>query len=235
MRIPLNKSTIGEEEKNAVRAVLDSDRFTMGDRCHAFEREFADYLGVGHAVMVNSGSSANLIALFVMADALLPADGELPPRIRPGSEVIVPALTWSTTIWPVLQAGARPVFVDCDPRTLQMQPQAIEAAITPATAAIVVVHVLGGAVDAAAVAAIARQHGLWLFEDTCESLGVEWDGRKVGSFGQLASFSFYFSHHITTIEGGMVVTHDARLADLLRALRAHGWVRDMRAGAEIAV
>jgi CDP-6-deoxy-D-xylo-4-hexulose-3-dehydrase len=98
----------------------------------------------------------------------------------------------------------------------------------------VVVHVLGGAVDAAAVARIAERRRLWLFEDTCESLGVGWDGRMVGSFGQLASFSFYFSHHITTIEGGMVVTDNAWLADLLRAMRAHGWVRDMAAGAEIA-
>jgi CDP-4-dehydro-6-deoxyglucose reductase, E1 len=234
MRIPLNKSTIGPEEKDAVKAVLDSDQLTMGARCLAFEREFAAFLGVEHAVMVNSGSSANLIALFAMADALLPAGDALPHRILPGSEVIVPALTWSTTIWPVLQVGAKPVFVDCDPTTLQMQPAAIEAAITPNTSAIVIVHVLGGAVDAAAVAEIARRNRIWMFEDTCESLGIDWDGRKVGSFGHLASFSFYFSHHITTIEGGMVATNDARLADLLRALRAHGWVRDMRAGAEIA-
>jgi len=97
--------------------------------------------------------------------------------------VIVPALTWSTTIWPVLQVGAKPVFVDCDPRTLQMQPEAIEAAITPNTSAIVVVHVLGGAVDASAAEAIARKRNLWLFEDTCEVARVDWDGRKVGSFG----------------------------------------------------
>ena len=234
MRVPLNKSTIAEEEKTAAKAVLDSDQLTMGARCRAFEEEFARYLGVAHAVMVNSGSSANLIALFTMADARVPAGDGLPPRIQPGSEVIVPALTWSTTIWPVLQVGAKPVFVDCDPRTLQMQPAAIAAAITPATSAIIVVHVLGGAVEASAVEAIARERNLWLFEDTCEALGVGWDGRKVGSFGQLASFSFYFSHHITTIEGGMVVTNDGRLADLLRAMRAHGWIRDMKAGREIA-
>ena len=234
MRIPLNKSTIGEEEKNAVRAVLESDRLTMGDRCRAFEQEFADFIGVEHAVMVNSGSSANLIALFTMADSLLPDTDTLPPRIPAGSEVIVPALTWSTTVWPVLQVGARPVFVDCDPRTLQMTPQAVEAAVTPDTSAIVIVHILGGAVDVAAMQAIARRRNLWLFEDTCEALGVDWNGRKVGSFGQLASFSFYFSHHITTIEGGMVTTGDGRLADLLRALRSHGWVRDMRARDEIA-
>jgi CDP-6-deoxy-D-xylo-4-hexulose-3-dehydrase len=234
MRIPLNTSTIGEAEKEAVKAVLESGQLTMGERCRAFEREFASYLGVEHAVMVNSGSSANLIALFAMASPLHPSDGTLPRRLAPGSEVIVPALTWSTTLWPVLQAGAKPVLVDCDPGTLQMTPAAIAAAVTSATSAIVVVHVLGGAVDAAAVASIARSKGLWLFEDTCESLGVAWDGRKVGTFGQLASFSFYFSHHITTIEGGMVVTNDARLADLLRSLRAHGWVRDMHACAEIA-
>ena len=234
MRIPLNKSTIGEPEKAAVKAVLESGRLTMGERCHAFEQAFARYLGVAHAVMVNSGSSANLLALFAMASPLLPSDGALPRRIKPGSEVIVPALTWSTTLWPVLQAGAKPVLVDCDPDTLQTTPQAIAAATTAATSGIVIVHVLGGAVDAGAVASFARERSLWLCEDSCEALGVDWNGRKVGSFGQLASFSFYFSHHITTIEGGMVVTNDARLADLLRALRAHGWVRDMQAGAKIA-
>jgi CDP-6-deoxy-D-xylo-4-hexulose-3-dehydrase len=234
MRIPLNKSTLGNEELDAAKAVLDSGWLTMGKRCRAFERAFADYLGVRHAVMVNSGSSANLVALFALANPLLPQNYTLPPRILPGSEVIVPALTWSTTIWPVLQAGAKPVFVDCDPATLQVEPKAIEAAITPRTAAIIIVHVLGGAVDAAEVAAIAQRRRLWLFEDTCESLGVSWSGRKVGTFGHLASFSFYFSHHITTIEGGMVVTDDGDLADLLRAMRAHGWSRDMEAHAEIA-
>jgi CDP-4-dehydro-6-deoxyglucose reductase, E1 len=234
MHIPLNKSTLGEEEKAQAKAVIDSDRLTMGERCRTFEQRFASYIGVEHAVMVNSGSSANLIALFAMADATAPSDGTLPARVLPGSEVIVPALTWSTTVWPVLQAGAKPVFVDCDPRTLQATPEAIEAAITPDTSAIVVVHVLGGAVNVGAIAEIARRHRLWLFEDTCESLDVAWDGKTVGGFGHLASFSFYFSHHITTIEGGMVVTNNHRLADLLRALRSHGWVRDMGGKAEIA-
>jgi len=234
MRVPLNKSTIGEDEKNAVKAVLDSDRLTMGEQCGAFEREFASHIGVEHAVMVNSGSSANLIALFAMADTFASSDAALRPRILRGSEVIVPALTWSTTIWPVPQVGAKPVLVDCDPRTLQVSPDTIEAAITPDTSAIIVVHVLGGADDAGAVEEIARRRKLRLFEDSCESLDVAWDGKTVGSFGHLASFSFYFSHHITTIEGGMLVTNNGRLADLLRAMRSHGWVRDMRARAEIA-
>jgi CDP-6-deoxy-D-xylo-4-hexulose-3-dehydrase len=234
IRIPLNKNMLGREEIEAAKAVLDSGNLTMGDCCRAFERAFADYLGVGHAVMVNSGSSANLLAMFALTNPLVPIGNGLPPRILPGSEIIVPALTWSTTIWPVVQIGAKPVFVDCDPRTLQMDPEAIEAAITSKTSAIVVVHVLGGAVNASEIRAIAERKNLWLFEDTCESLGVKWEGQHVGSFGQLGSFSFYFSHHITTIEGGMVVTHDARLAELLRVMRAHGWTRDMDNSTDVA-
>lgn len=225
IRIPLNSNTMMQEEIDAAKAVLDSGFVTMGDRCREFEAAFAKYLGVRNAVMVNSGSSANLLAAFTMANPLCPLGGRR--RIEPGCEVIVPALTWSTTVWPFVQAGAVPVFVDCDPHTLQMQPDAIEAAITPRTAAIAIVHVLGGAVDVPAVRKIADDNGLWLFEDTCESLGVLWEGKQVGSFGHLGSFSFYFAHHITTIEGGMVVTDDDSLADLMRAIRAHGWIRHM--------
>lgn len=234
IRIPLNKNMVGSEEIDAAKAVLDSGYLTMGERCRAFEQAFADYLGVRHAVMVNSGSSANLLAMFAMANPLVPTGEGRPSRILPGSEVIVPALTWSTTVWPVVQIGAKPVFVDCDSRTLQMDPKAIEAAISPRTSAIVVVHVLGGAVNVAETRAIADRNKLWLFEDTCESLGVTWDGKPVGTFGEFGSFSFYFSHHITTIEGGMVVTNDGKLAELLRTMRAHGWSRNMDNPAEVA-
>jgi CDP-6-deoxy-D-xylo-4-hexulose-3-dehydrase len=227
MRIPLNTSTLAAAEIDAAKAVLDSGRFTMGDKCREFERRFAAYIGVRHALMVNSGSSANLLAAFALANALCPLrDGK--QTLSQGDEVIVPALTWSTTVWPFVQAGAVPVFVDCDPETLQMRPEEIEAAIGPRTKAIAVVHVLGGAMDAAATRRIADAHGLWLFEDSCECLGVQWEGRQTGNFGHMASFSFYFAHHITTIEGGMIVTDDDDMADLLRALRAHGWVRQMQ-------
>jgi CDP-6-deoxy-D-xylo-4-hexulose-3-dehydrase len=222
---------MAREEIEAAKAVLDSGFVTMGRHCREFEAAFARYLGVKHAIMVNSGSSANLLAAFTMANPICPGGRK---RIEPGSEVIVPALTWSTTVWPFVHAGAIPVFVDCDPVTLQMQPEAIEAAITPRTAAIAIVHVLGGAVDVPAVREIADRHGLWLFEDTCESLGVLWEGRQVGSFGHIGSFSFYFAHHITTIEGGMVVTDDDEVADLMRAMRAHGWIRHMENGAAYA-
>jgi CDP-4-dehydro-6-deoxyglucose reductase, E1 len=231
-RIPLNTNTMAREEIEAAKAVLDSGVLTMGEHCKAFEAAFAKYIGVKNAIMVNSGSSANLLATFALANPICPLNGKR--RIEPNSEVIVPALTWSTTVWPFVHAGAIPVFVDCDPVTLQMRPEDIEAAITPRTTAIAIVHVLGGAVDVAEVRRIADKHKLWLFEDTCESLGVLWDKRQVGTFGHLASYSFYFAHHITTIEGGMVITDDDELADLMRAMRAHGWVRHMHNGAEYA-
>lgn len=232
-RIPLNVNTLGAEEIAAAKAVLDSGFLTMGREVAAFEAEFAAYVGSRHALMVNSGSSANLLVAFALANPVCPTLGR-PKRIEPGAEVIVPALTWSTTIWPFVQAGAVPVFVDCDPVTLQMRPADIERAISDRTAAIAVVHVLGGAMDVSATRAIVDAHGLWLFEDTCESLGVQWEGRQLGTIGHAGSYSFYFAHHITTIEGGMVVTDDDALADLMRAMRAHGWVRHMHAGAEIA-
>jgi dTDP-4-amino-4,6-dideoxygalactose transaminase len=232
-RLPLTVNMLGAEEISAAKAVLDSGFLTMGRLCEQFEREFATYIGAEHAVMVNSGSSANLLALFALTNRLLTPGGRR-RLLRPGDEVIVPALSWSTSIWPVLQIGATPVFVDCDPNTLQMIPEAIGKAITPKTAAIVVVHVLGGACDLTAIGALAEQNGLWLIEDTCESLGVLWDGRRVGTYGDMGTFSFYFSHHITTIEGGMVVTQDGKLADLLRSMRSHGWARAMSNADEIA-
>ncbi len=227
IRVPLNASTLGTEEIDAAIAVLRSDRVTMGSRCEEFERIFAGYVGVGHAIMVNSGSSANLLAMFALVNALCPPSGGR-RRLKPGDEVIVPAVTWSTTVWPIVQAGCVPRFVDSDPNTLQVRPETIEAAISDKTRAIFLVHILGNAVDTARIRAIAKERGLWILEDTCESLGVRRDGRFAGTTGDIGTYSFYFSHHITTIEGGMVVTNDDDMADLLRALRAHGWVRNMK-------
>ena len=227
MKVPLNTNSLAEDEIAAAKAVLDSGYLTMGAKCRAFEDRFAAYIGVKHAIMVNSGSSATLLAAFALANPMCPLSDGL-RRMLPGSEVIVPAMTWATTVWPFVQAGAIPVFVDCDPETFQMRPQDIEAAIGPKTVAIAIVHVLGGAMDVVETRRIADKHGLWLFEDSCESLGVLWDGKQTGNFGHMASFSTYFAHHITTIEGGMIVTNDDKMADLLRALRSHGWTRQMR-------
>ncbi|MFY9264171.1 MAG: aminotransferase class I/II-fold pyridoxal phosphate-dependent enzyme [Solirubrobacterales bacterium] len=224
---PLSMPLYGAQEVGGAIDSLLEQRVTMGEKVRAFERQFAEFMGSKFAVMVNSGSSANLLALSVLCERAV-ENG-----LRPGDEVIVPAVTWSTTIAPILQLGCIPVLVDIDEETLNMRPESVEAALTERTRAIMPVHLLGNPVDMAPLMEIADRHDMWVIEDTCESLGSEIAGKKVGSFGHFGTFSFYFSHHITTIEGGMVVTDDQQLVDLARSLRAHGWSRDMSTRAEL--
>ena len=199
----------------------------MGKNCSAFEHEFSDYMGVKHSIYVNSGSSANLLGFFALRYPLenLETNKQL---IKPGSEIIVPALTWSTTIWPIIQAGAVPVFVDSDPKTLQMKTDEVEKAITDRTIGICAVHILGNSVEITKIKALAESKNLWLIEDTCESLGVKNSGQYAGTFGDMGTYSFFFSHHMTSIEGGMIVTNNDQLADTFRSLRAHGWSRNLQ-------
>lgn len=224
---PLSVPLYGADEVSGALLALLEQRVTMGDQVRAFERAFAEFIGSKYAIMVNSGSSANLLALAALTQVSV-VDG-----LRPGDEVIVPAVTWSTTVTPILQLGCVPVLVDIDPETLNMRPESVLEAIGPKTRGVMPVHLLGNPVDMAPLMQIADEHKLWVIEDTCESLGSEIASRKVGSFGHFGTFSFYFSHHITTIEGGMVVTDDKHLADLARSLRAHGWSRDMSNRAEL--
>ena len=227
MQIPLYENTILEEEKKAIYDVVESGQMSFGPKCLAFEDAFAKKLGTKNAVFVNSGSSANLLAFFALANPLV----ELPSgqrRITPGSEVIVPAVTWSTTIWPIIQAGATPVLVDSDPKTLQMTPESVEAALSDKTVGICPVHVLGNSCDLDFLNGFCEKNNLWMMEDTCESLGGKWDGKYLGTFGVAGTYSFFFSHHITTIEGGMITTDNDEFAELLRTMRAHGWTRHLK-------
>jgi CDP-4-dehydro-6-deoxyglucose reductase, E1 len=228
-RVPLNAPSFAEDEITEVLHCLLTQNATMGDKVRRFERAFADYLGLRHAVMVNSGSSANLLAIAAVANPLCPASY----RLQPGDEVIVPAVTWPTTLWPVINMGLAPVLVDADARTLNLDPAAVCAALSPKTKAIFVAHILGNAADMDALQAISREYQLLLLEDSCESLGTTYRGRFTGRFSTAATYSFFFSHHITTIEGGMVVTDDDELADLFRCLRSHGWTRHMHAHQQI--
>lgn len=223
---PLSVPLYGARETAAALATLLDRNVTMGAQVKEFEARFARYVGVQHAVMVNSGSSANLLALSVLSNSAVQQG------LRSGDEVIVPAVTWSTTIAPILQQGCVPVLVDVDPATLNLRPEDLAAAVSERTRAIMPVHLLGNPVDMGPLMSFARERGLKVVEDTCESLGSSIDGRVVGSFGDFGTFSFYFSHHITTIEGGMLVTNDAHLADLARSVRAHGWTRDMTTRSE---
>ncbi|MCG3148430.1 MAG: GDP-4-keto-6-deoxy-D-mannose 3-dehydratase [Verrucomicrobiae bacterium] len=225
IRIPLNAPTFNEDEIVEALHCLLTQNVTMGDKVRLFERQFAEYLGLRHAIMVNSGSSANLLAMAALINPLCPAQY----RLQPGAEVIVPAVTWPTTLWPVINMGLVPVLVDADPRTLNLDPAAVRAAVSPKTKAIFVAHILGNAADMDALQMIAREHKLVLLEDSCESLGTTYRGKFTGHFSLAATYSFFFSHHITTMEGGMVVTNDDALADLFRCLRSHGWSRHMQA------
>jgi len=229
-KIPLNECTFDQEEIDAAIAVLNSRQLTMGERCLQFETQFAREVGSRNAVFVNSGSSANLLAFFALANQQAPNSLR---RLTPGMEVIVPAVTWSTTIWPIVQAGGVPVLVDSDPQTLQMDLDKLKKAISPKTVGICPVHVLGNAVPMRELMQLAEKNGLWVIEDTCEALGTTHQGQMTGTFGCMGTYSFYFSHHITTVEGGMVVTDNDDLAELLRCLRAHGWTRQMKTRATI--
>jgi CDP-6-deoxy-D-xylo-4-hexulose-3-dehydrase len=219
-RWPLATNAIGAEETLAVLDVLLSGRITMGRRVADFEEAWSNFLGVKHSVMVNSGSSANLLAMSALAS---------PTRktgLRPGDEVIVPAVTWPTTVFPIVQVGCVPVFVDVDAETLNMTPDAVRRAITPKTRAVMPVHLLGNPCDMPGIMRLADERDLHVIEDCCEAHGARVGDQPVGTFGDMSTFSFYFSHHMTTIEGGMIAVRDhEEWANLLFSARSHGWLR----------
>ena len=220
--ISLSTPTFGADEVMEVLDSLLSTEVTMGRKVKEFEERFAEYIGVRHAIMVNSGSSANLLALTMLTDP------QLEGRIKPGDEIITPAVTWASTVYPIIQVGAIPVLVDVELETVNMGLAQLEAALTPLTRGIMLVHLLGKPCPMDTIMEFARAHNLFVIEDCCEAHGAEFGNRRVGSFGHLGTYSFYFSHHITTIEGGMIVTNDDDLAESARALRAFGWVRDLK-------
>lgn len=219
--VRLHEPTFSAPEINSALECMLTTYVTQGAKVKKFEGEFAEYMGLGHGVMNNSGSSANLLALAALANPAT-ADG-----LKPGDEVIVPALSWSTTVWPIIQMNLVPVIVDIDPKTFNVDPNEIERAIGPKTRAVMIVPVYGNPCDMDAICDICARHNLILIEDCCEALGATYDGKHVGRFGRVATFSFYFSHHIATMEGGITVTDDFALAELMRILRAHGWIREV--------
>jgi len=222
VRLPLHVPSFGADEVNEALECLLSTRVTMGDKVRRFEALWAEYLGVAEAVMVNSGSSANLVAAAALVNS------EFPRPLVAGDEVIVPAVAWSTTYFPLVNVGLVPVLVDVDLDTFTIDPAAAAGAVGPRTRALMPVHLLGNACDMRALGALAARHDLVIVEDSCEAHGARFEGKMVGTFGAMGTFSFYFSHHISTIEGGMLVTDDPALADLARMLRAHGWTRDVK-------
>ncbi len=217
---PLAVSAFESAELEAFQKVIDSGRFTMGPYVSAFEDCFADYFGSQHCVMVNSGSSANLLAVA----ALFYRRGN---SLKKGDEVVVPAISWSTTYYPLYQYGLKLKFVDIDLHTLNYDLQALAGAITDRTKMIVVVNLLGNPNDFKRIDELVNNRDIVLIEDNCESMGAQYNGKYTGTFGLLGTFSTFFSHHISTMEGGIIVTDDEELYHILLSLRAHGWTRDL--------
>jgi CDP-6-deoxy-D-xylo-4-hexulose-3-dehydrase len=217
---PLSMASYGVEEILEALDSMCSFRTSMWEKTAEFERSFAKYQNCSDAVMVNSGSSADLLLSFLLT-------GPPSPKLERGDEILIPAVTWPTQVWSPMMAGLKVRLVDIDPDTLNISLGDLEWKITPSSRAIFLVHLLGNPCDMGGILELARTHNLIVIEDCCEALGSEWNGVKVGNFGLGAAFSFFFSHHITTMEGGMITTNDPDLADRLRILRAHGWLRNV--------
>jgi CDP-6-deoxy-D-xylo-4-hexulose-3-dehydrase len=224
MRVPLASSGLRESDIELINQVLRSGNLTMGSEVKKFEKLMCEYLKVKNFIMVNSGSSANLL----MFEALLrPTKSK--PRLHLGDGILVPAIAWPTTIWPIIQLGLIPIFVDIDPKTLAIDlikaQELIDLTKIP-VAGIFPIHPLGYSIPPSQLKLFIEKNNLLLINDTCESLGSWSENLHAGTFGIAGSFSFYFSHHITTMEGGGIATNDNEYADDLRSMRSHGWSRD---------
>jgi CDP-6-deoxy-D-xylo-4-hexulose-3-dehydrase len=221
-RFPLATSSWGQEEIDAMQRVISSGQFTMGTKVRVFEDTFASYVGSKYCVMVNSGSSANLLmvaALFYTSNKRM--------KLKRGDEVIVPAVSWSTTYFPLYQYGLKIKFVDIDLETLNFDLDRLSTAITDKTRMIFAVNLLGNPNDFGRIKEIIGHREVVLLEDNCESLGATYVGKQAGTFGVMGSYSSFFSHHISTMEGGLVVTDSEELYHILLSLRAHGWTRNL--------
>lgn len=217
-RYKLAEATINERDIGDLIEWLRTDPWlTQGPLVAEFERVWAAWLGTRHALFVNSGSSANLLMYAALESAK-----------RGNRKVIVPAVSWPTTVAPAIQLGFEPIMCDAEDVTFGIDPRMLAEMLEEhEPAAVIVVHVLGVPIQLDPILQLQRKHGFVLLEDCCAAHGSRYDGRRVGSFGQMSSFSFFYGHHVSTIEGGMVCTDDDRLDDILRMLRSHGWHKDL--------
>lgn len=217
--IPPSGKVVGALELQYMTEAALDGWLTTGRFNDAFEQQLAKFLGVRHVLTTNSGSSANLLALAALTSPKLGARA-----LRAGDEIISVAAGFPTTVNPAILFGLIPVFVDIHIPTYNIDPEKIEAAISPKTKAIMIAHTLGNTFDLSAVTDLAKRHGLWLVEDCCDALGSTYQGRKVGTFGDIGTLSFYPAHHITMGEGGAVFTNNAELKLIMESFR--DWGRD---------
>lgn len=220
MKYELASSTWDDKELKAIQNVIDGDIYTMGKYVRRFEEDFARYTGHKYCVMVNSGSSANLLAV-----AALFYRSENP--LRRGDEIIVPAVSWATTYYPLYQYGLKLKFVDINLETLNLDTDELAKAVTDKTRAIFAVNLLGNPNEFDKIQQIINGRNITLLEDNCESLGGVYKGRPLGSIGIMGTYSTFFSHHMATMEGGVIGTDDEELYHILLSMRSHGWTRHL--------
>ena len=219
-KYPLLSNAFNSHDIKVGINVLKSKFITMSTITYNFEKYFAKKMGSKYAVMTNSGSSANLLAISCLTNPLSKN------KLTNGDEVIIPAVCWSTSLWPLIQNNLKPVFADVELDTFNLDLDKIEKKITKKTKAIMLVHVLGISTNMDRLKKIINKHNLILIEDTCESLGASYNGKKLGTIGKFGTYSFYYSHQITSGEGGMVVCDDVDDYNILKSLRSHGWSRN---------
>ena len=208
--------------------ILKSKKLTIGPKTDEFQRYFSKKLKTKFSLMVNSGSSANLLALQCLINPYRKK------RLKPGDEVLIPSLCWSTSLWPIIQSGLKPKFVDIDLETLNVNLKDLKKKISKKTKAVLIVHVLGNCVDMTELMYLIKRHKLILIEDTCESLGTKFKNKYLGTFGDFSSFSFYSSHQISSGEGGMICCKNNEDHEIIKSLRAHGWSRGLKNEKKIA-
>jgi CDP-6-deoxy-D-xylo-4-hexulose-3-dehydrase len=223
---PLAEPTYDENEVFNALNSMTSFSTTMWDKVKKFENMFGEKYG-GEAIMVNSGSSADLLISFAISQK---SGGPLPV----GSEILVPSVTWPTHLWSLIMAGFKVKLIDIDPKTLNFNLDDLKRSISKNTRGVFIVHLLGNMGDMSSLVKICRENNLILMEDSCEALGSKFDGKYAGTFGLASSFSFFFSHHLVTMEGGMILTKDKEFAERCRLLRSHGWDRELKTSTEIS-
>ena len=217
----LTESVLEGADINAAIKVLKSKKITMGPKTRQVEAYFKDHIVKTNSLMVNSGSSANLLIFQCLINPMV-------KKLKPGDEVLIPAICWSTSLWPIIQSGLKVKFVDIDLSTLNIDLNDLIRKITKKTKALMLVHALGNCTDMTKLMNICKKNKIILIEDTCEALGSTYKNKPLGTFGDFSSFSFYYSHHITSGEGGMVCTKNKKYLEILKSLRSHGWSRDLK-------
>jgi CDP-6-deoxy-D-xylo-4-hexulose-3-dehydrase len=217
----LTESVLEGTDINAAIKVLRSKKITMGPKTRQVEAYFKDHIVKTNSLMVNSGSSANLLIFQCLINPMV-------KKLKPGDEVLIPAICWSTSLWPIIQSGLKVKFVDIDLSTLNIDLNDLIRKITKKTKALMLVHALGNCTDMSKLTNICKKNKIILIEDTCEALGSTYKNKPLGTFGDFSSFSFYYSHHITSGEGGMVCTKNKKYLEILKSLRSHGWSRDLK-------